>query len=246
MPVTLAEFAIHIPASIQLFEKYGLNYYQNGKQSLRLACEEKGVSFKEIDLELTFVQGKQPVNNLLTLEDMNIERLIDFINGQYHADETEVLTSIHNAILELIKNGNCGDDVLLMLTAIEPQFKALMEKLIQHCKKEDELLFPYMRRLSELKRDKSTTSSSHTISFIKNPIRVLEAEHVQAATILESIKKVLNNFVVPVNVSQEYVDLMVKLHEFEMDLHIHLHIENNVLFPKLIELEEEMNNKINV
>ena len=244
MPLTLAELAIHIPASINLFEKYDLDYYQNGKQSFKEACKEKGLSHSEIDVELTRLQNEPKGTYPLTLEDMGIDRLIDFVNGQYHSNEAQVLSSIHDNIQQLLLDKNCEKPLLNLLEDIEIKFKELMEKLIQHCKKEDEILFPYMRKLFELRRDKSVISSSQTISLIKNPIRVLEAEHVQAANILSEIKKTANNFTAPSNAHSEYVTLMESLKEFEKDLHMHLHIENNILFPKLIALEEELTNRI--
>jgi regulator of cell morphogenesis and NO signaling len=244
MQMTLAELAIHIPASIHLFEKYDLNYYQNGKQSFREACEEKELVYTKIDFELAQIQSKPSEINLMTLVDMSIDRLIDFLNGQYHANETQILTSIHNSIRELAQNTNCPKTLCVLISEIEPRFKALMDKLIQHCEKEDKLLFPYMRKLSDLKRDRLVKSSSQNITLIKNPIRVLEAEHEQAAYILAEIKKKVNNYTIPDDAPKEYEKLMKNLLEFEKDLHMHLHIENNILFPKIIELEEELNNRI--
>ena len=180
----------------------------------------------------------------LTLDDMGIDRLIDFINGQYHGNEAQILSLIQSQIQQLLNKSDCEEYLVVLLKEVEQKFSELTEKLIHHCKKEDQILFPYMRKLFELKRDKSVMSSSQTISLIKNPIRVLEEEHVQAANILSDIKKAANNFTIPSTAPKEYTLLMESLKEFERDLHMHLHIENNILFPKLIALEEELNNRI--
>lgn len=242
MPVTLAELAIHMPVSIQLFEKYGLDYYLNGKQSFREACEEKGLIFNEIDDELTELQGKGA--DTRTLEDMDIDRLIDFINGQYHSDESWVLLCIQTAIQQLITNLSCGPEIADMLRIIEPKFLTLKKELLKHCKKEDKVLFPYIRQLTKLRKYKQEKSFSRTALMIKNPIRVLEQEHVQVAKLLGEIRTAFRNYQVPERAPESYGKLMKYIEKFEKDFHMHLHIENNVLFPKLIALEEELIKKM--
>ena len=180
--MTLAELAIHIPASIEMFEKYNFNYYQNGSQKFKDACEEKGLVFSEIDAEL---------NQLQKLD----EKFTDF-----------------------------------------------KDKLTKHCEKEDKILFPYMRKLCELRRDKIFTNTSQKNSFVKKPIQLLEAEHVQASSVLKEIKEITQNFSIQANAPKEYQKLMEHLKEFEVEFHVHLHIENNILFPKVIALEEQFSN----
>lgn len=242
MSVTLAELAIHIPASMQLFEKYDLDYYQNGHQLFKEACTEKGLSFTEMDAELTVLQNSTQSPSL-TLEDMSLERLIDFINGQFHSNETQILYFIHSHIQKLLEETS-DQQSLVLLKEMDEKFRDLMQKLIKHCKREDELLFPYMRRLNEWRKEKSKKYTSLAIKLIENPIKILEEEHVQAVKILAEIKKTANNFIIPANASANYKMLMKSLKEFETDLHMHLHIENNILFPKIKELEEELNKTV--
>ena len=239
---TLAELAIHIPVSIQLFEKYNFNYYQNGRQTFKEACEEKGLNFSVIDAELNQLQLSSKTNSMLTLEDMSVDRLIDFINGQHHSNEAEVLDFIEESIKKLITNPQCSADLISLLQEIEEYFNDLKDKLVKHCEKEDKILFPYMRKLYELRRDKLFTNTSQNNSFVKKPIQLLEAEHVQAATTLSKIKIITDNYSIPVNAPKDYQKLMDNLKEFESEFHVHLHIENNILFPKVLELEEQINN----
>ena len=243
MTLILSELAIHIPVSIQLFEKYDFNYYQNGNQTFKEACEEKGLIFSEIDAELSRLQLESKDNSSLTLEDMSIDRLIDFINGQYHSNETENLSLIQSNIQNLINDVSCEKPLLLLLINVENKFIELKEKLVQHCDKEDKILFPQMRKLVELRRDKSEIHPSKAISLIKKSIQVLESEHIDASNILSEIKKMTNKFAIPLNAPKHYKTLMENLKEFESDLHVYLHIENNILFPKIISLEEELNSR---
>ena len=240
--MTLAELAIHIPTSIELFEKYNFNYYQNGSQKFKEACEEKGLNFSDIDAELSQLQTLSKTNTMLTLDDMSVDRLIDFINGQHHSNEAEVLDFIDESIKKLIIHPNCNEALVSTLQKMDEQFSDLKDKLTKHCEKEDKILFPYMRKLYELRRDKVFTNTSPNNSFVKKPIQLLEAEHVQASSVLSEIKNITQNFSIPANAAKEYQKLMEHLKEFEMEFHVHLHIENNILFPKVIALEEQLSN----
>jgi regulator of cell morphogenesis and NO signaling len=240
--MTLAELAIHIPASIEMFEKYNFNYYQNGSQKFKDACEEKGLIFSEIDAELNQLQKLSKTNTMLTLEDMSVDRLIDFINGQHHSNEAEVLDFIEESIKKLITNPNCDKALISILQKLDEKFTDFKDKLTKHCEKEDKILFPYMRKLCELRRDKIFTNTSQKNSFVKKPIQLLEAEHVQASSVLKEIKEITQNFSSQANAPKEYQKLMEHLKEFEVEFHVHLHIENNILFPKVIALEEQFSN----
>lgn len=243
MSLTLAELAIHIPASIELFEKYELDYYQNGKQPLSDACGQKGLSFDAIDKEISLLQSNQQDTHLLALEEMSIERLIDFINGQYHADEEEVLSLIQASIQLLLRDKSCGVMLEMLLEKVQQKFLRLADKLTLHCKNEDELLFPYLRKLIDLHKYKAPFSSVQ--STLKSPVPILEAEHVEATVILSRIRRATNNFRIPANAHPQYVILIGYLKNFERNLHMHIHIENNILFPKLNALEEELKNRKN-
>lgn len=240
--MTLAELAIHIPASIELFEKYNFNYYQNGSKKFKDACEEKGLNFTEIDAELNHLQLSYRNNSMLTLEDMSIDRLIDFINGQHHSNEEEILNLIESSIKNLMTNSNLEKSLISILEEIDSKFYDFKEKLIKHCEKEDQILFPYMRNLYEFRRDKTFVNTIQNKHFLKKPIQLLESEHIQASQILTEIKNITQGFTFSNDTNEEYQKLMISLKEFEKDFHIHLHIENNILFPKIIALEEQLNN----
>lgn len=239
--MTLSELAIHIPAAIEVFEKYNLNYYQNGKQKFKEACEEKGLVFAEIDAELNQLQKLDKTNTMLTLEDMSVDRLIDFINGQHHSNEEEILNFIESNIKKIFLDSNLDKSLISSLEIIDLKFSEFKEKLLKHCEKEDQILFPYMRKLYEFRRDKNFINTIQNKHFLKNPIQLLESEHIQASQILTEIKNVTQGFSFKENSAEGYKKLMISLKEFEMEFHIHLHIENNILFPKIIALEEQLN-----
>lgn len=232
----LAELAIHIPECIPVFEKYDFNFYQNGNQTLKEACDEKGLQFPDIDRELSDLQ--KHLRHRYTLEDMDIELLINSINGQHHDNEAETLASIHNAIQNLVADAPSDLAHIQTLCVIDKKFGELKEKLLHHCEKEDKVLFPQIRNLLVFQKEKAPLfqdAVSKTISLIKT----LELEHMHAVNALKEIKLALNNFDTPPEVSMEYDHLMKQFKSFEADFHIHIHIENNVLFPKIKDMDAQ-------
>jgi regulator of cell morphogenesis and NO signaling len=239
--MTLSELAIHIPISIELFEKYGFNYYENGKQTFKKACEEKGLVFTEIDAELNQLQLSLKTKTMLTLDDMSIDRLIDFINGQHHSNEEEVLNLMATSIKKTISDPSLEESLAFKLKTIDVKFSEFKETLMRHCEKEDKVLFPYMRKLYESRRDKALSNINFQKTFGKNPIQLLENEHSHSCSILSEIKYITQNFSASASAPEAYRLLMKNLKEFETDFHVHLHIENNILFPKVIALMDQLN-----
>ncbi len=235
MTLQLAELAIHIPECIPLFEAYGFDYYQNGNQTLKEACDEKGLAFSRVDEELSKLQKKQ--DHHLTIEDLDPERLINAINGQHHDHEAETLASIHNAIQDLTATSQTDLPHIAVLCHIDRKFGELKEMLLSHCAREDKYLFPQIRSLLKL-RNENTAAFQDAVLKTTHLIRSLELEHRQSVDCLKEIKSLLNGFDVPDGVSQTYKYLMQELKAFEADFHLHIHIENNVLFPRIKDLSD--------
>jgi regulator of cell morphogenesis and NO signaling len=232
----LAELAIHIPECIPLFEKYSFDFYQNGNQTLKEACDEKGLHFPDIDQELNALQ--QHSNQPYTIEDMDLELLINSINGQHHDNEAETLASIHKAIQGLIAASPGDAAHIAILCGIDKAFGELKETLLSHCEKEDKLLFPQIRKLLDLQKEKATVFQAAVLKTT-GLIKTLELEHTQSVSTLRNIKCLLHNLETAPEISQEYHKLMKAFKTFEADFHMHIHIENNVLFPKIKDMTDQ-------
>jgi regulator of cell morphogenesis and NO signaling len=236
MPLQLAELAIHIPTAIVLFEKYGFNYYQHGSQTLKEACEQKGLDFNTIDKELAHLQKTQA--NQFTMEDMDLNVLIDRINGQHHDHESEILSDIITEIRALGKNTDTSSSQVNALEAIENKFSYLKERLLGHCDKEDKVLFPMIRKIGALQKDKSTRLKG-AMTEIRELVKILEMEHLESISLIAEIKDLLVNYGKAGNNSNGLFSLMTHFKDFELDFHVHIHIENNVLFPRIMEMAEQ-------
>ena len=122
---------------------------------------------------------------------------------------------------------------------INELFHEIANELNQHMKKEEMILFPYIKQIAEAKKN-GTPLSSAPFGTVKNPIKMMEHEHDSAGDIIKEIAKLSNNFTPPESACNTFRALYSKLEEFQNDLFQHIHLENNILYPKAIKLELEL------
>lgn len=242
MELTLTELAIFLPETITFFEKYNLDYFQNGGITLESACEKNQLDFSKLDQELNawIEENHEPL--LPKLQDFSVQQLIQYIDTTFHAKEEEDLLKVTSYLSEFSTSNNENSRVNYLVKNITIEFQKLEKQLIEHCKSEELTFFPYIKKLLDVKNSKSNFSS-HQISLIKNPIRVLENEHKDSLKALEEIKELTDNFHM-IDGEVVYNQLMEALSTFNRNLHLHFHIENNLLFPKLLEIELVLTQKV--
>ena len=242
MELTLTELAIFLPETITFFEKYNLDYFQNGGITLESACEKKQLNFSILDQELNawIEENHEPL--LPKLQDYSIQQLIQYIDTTFHAKEEEDLANVITLLKKFEGIENVTTRINYLVKNIEIEFNKLAHQLVAHCKSEELTFFPYIKKLLDVKNSTSNFSS-HQISLIKNPIRVLENEHKDSLKALEDLKELTNNFLT-IDGEDVYNQLMVALSTFNRNLHLHFHIENNLLFPKLLEIELILTQKV--
>ncbi len=239
MKMTLAEIATYLPASIPFLEEHQLDYYQNGSKTLEQVCEERNIDFQRIDSELNQVIETDNFQ-FPNLKEYGIKQLLHFLDITFHAKEEEDLNAIEKYLLVLATHEN--SKIQYIVRNVRIIFSRLKEQLLQHCEREEKTFFPYILKLVEAKNNRSNLSS-HSISLIKNPIKVLENEHIETLFYLNDIHETMNDFAEIEN-ETIYNDLANTMKQFEFNLHLHFHIENNLLFPKFIELKDELKERV--
>ena len=125
------------------------------------------------------------------------------------------------------------------LVDIHQLVESINEELILHMMKEEKILFPYIHELI-LARDGDASVYRSQFRTVTNPIHMMEMEHEIVGEALSKIRELSNNYTLPVDACASYRFLYQLLQEFEEDLHLHVHLENNILFPKAIELEKQI------
>ena len=242
MELTLTELAIFLPETITFFEKYNLDYFQNGGITLENACIKNQLNFSELDQELNawIEENHEPL--LPKLQDFSVQQLIQYIDTTFHAKEEEDLLKVTSFLSKILTIKNENSRVNYLVKNITIEFQKLEKQLIEHCKSEELTFFPYIKKLLDVKNSKSNFSSNQ-ISLIKNPIRVLENEHKDSLKALQEMKELTDNFHM-IDGEDIYNQLMEALSTFNRNLHLHFHIENNLLFPKLLEIELVLTQKM--
>jgi regulator of cell morphogenesis and NO signaling len=230
---TVRDIAIEQPASIRVFEKYGIDYCCGGRRPLAEACEERSLQMDEVLAAIENATAQtQPAGPDWTTA--SLAAICDHIVRTHHAYIRNELPRLQAFAQKVVARH--GDD-RPELPQIQQLVDAVGHDLIAHLAKEEQMLFPY---IANLERNLATCgpASLGCAGSVRNPIRVMMAEHDVAGGILAQIRKLSSDYTPPEAACPTYRGFYQALYEFEQDLHQHVHLENNILFPRAIELEE--------
>lgn len=231
---TLAEIVTDNIRSAVVFEEFGLDFCCNGNRSLKSACEDKKVDVQKVVNELSSLsvndKGSQNVN------DWQLDFLVDYIVNNHHQYVRRMIPviSLHTDKVASVHGNNHAETL-----QIADLFLAVREELEGHMMKEERILFPQIKQMV-LNQKESSQFFPPPFGTIQNPIRMMELEHTNAGEALSKIKELSNGYTPPKDACNTFKALYSELKEFEEDLHKHIHLENNILFPKSIELEMEL------
>jgi regulator of cell morphogenesis and NO signaling len=234
--LSLSEIVTNNFKAAALFEKYGLDFCCGGKKTISKACEEKGIDQDEILIELENLNESNLKERQAQFNEWELDFLTDYIINIHHKYVREAIPviSAHSAKVAS-KHGESHPEVV----KIANNFSIVYKDLKQHMMKEEQLLFPYIKYLVDVK-NKAMQPEKPFFGTIKNPIKMMEAEHELAGNLLAEIKSLTNNYAPPAYACNTFKVYFQELKEFEEDLHKHVHLENNILFPRSIELENKL------
>ncbi len=220
----------------EVFKKFGIDFCCGGKDSLDKTCNRKGIDIAEVTLALKELDEQQDQRHLQDYNSWELDFLIDYIINTHHKYVSEALVLLDEFSAKVARvHGDFHPEVV----EIANHYQAVANELRMHMQKEEGLLFPYIKQMVNAKRN-GETQSPPPFGTVKNPITMMEMEHESAGGNLEAISELSNGYNPPPEACNTYRVLYAKLQEFEQDLHQHIHLENNILFPKAIELEAEL------
>lgn len=225
--ITIGQIVSKDIRKAEVFKKFGIDFCCGGKKTVEQACNEIGLSKQDVNAELDKVT--EQVNNNLDFTNWEPSFLVDYIINQHHSfvrNNRPIITELSEKVSS--KHGGRQPE----LVVINKKVNELLCELIIHMKKEEAILFPYIKQLGTI------NNMSTAFDTIQDPIWVMERDHETAGELMYDIRKLANNYELPENACNSYKLLMYKLEEFENDLFTHVHLENNILFPKAIEREK--------
>lgn len=229
---TLANIVTQSHQAAAVFEKYNLDFCCKGKRTLHQACSEQQLPIDEVESELNAaVNASGSLKDHLFAE-MSLTQLIGYIILKHHFYVKQSMPLIYSHLEKVaMKHG----DRFPYMREVYYKFAELKMDMDSHMKKEEEILFPriqYLDKLSPVER----VSINVLSTSIGAPVKVMEAEHDIAGTIMDEIRTLTNNYTAPEGACTTLKLSLAELKEFEEDLHRHVHLENHNLFPRAIEM----------
>ena len=218
-----------------VFKKYGIDFCCQGNRTINEACEKKNIDSKSVvnDLDV-LIQAKGA--NAIDYTSWPLDLLADYIEKKHHRYVEEKTAEILPYLDKICRvHGERHPE----LFEINEHFNATAGELAKHMKKEELILFPMVRKLVKAKLE-GLSVEAPAFGSIQNPIEAMMQEHSTEGDRFRKIEELSNNYTPPQDACNTYGVTLGLLKEFEQDLHLHIHLENNILFPKAIELEKEL------
>jgi regulator of cell morphogenesis and NO signaling len=230
---TVADYVTENIKTAHIFKKYGIDFCCGGGVSLEKACQKKEVELERITQELMLVGS---VDYMHDYDQWSLDFLIDYIVNIHHRYVHESIPIISQYATKVAKvHGHHYSEVV----QINELFHQVANELLSHMQKEERVLFPYVKQLISFQKV-GEIKSIPPFGSVNNPIRMMEHEHEGAGDVFKEIARLTNNYTPPKEACNTFKALYAKLEEFEQDLHKHIHLENNILHPKAIVLENEL------
>lgn len=231
---TLGEIAVTDLRKAEVFKKYGLDFCCRGNRTVKEACAEKGINAAEVEQALLAADKVAPASTSrpLPYNDWSLDFLADYIVNTHHSYTKTTIPDLRHYANKVAKvHGDAHPELLTINRLVQE----VCDEMSEHMVKEEEIVFPYVKQVYF----KSNGKSFGEFETIKTPIDLMMAEHELVGRNMEEARRLSNNYTVPADGCASYSYLFKKLDEFENDIHIHIHLENNILFPKALALEND-------
>ncbi|MFZ4619481.1 MAG: iron-sulfur cluster repair di-iron protein [Bacteroidota bacterium] len=232
---TLKEIVTQDFQTAAVFEKFSLDFCCRGGKTIEQACREKGISPETVMQELSLLRPEQ-TSAEERFSGMGTEDLIEYITRHHHAYVRTMIPILYTHTQKVAAVHGANHPVVI---AIARHFETVAAELQQHMAKEEQMLFPFILKLSEAKRQGKTLDRA-PFGSVQNPIRMTESEHQNAGDELYEIRSLSNGYTPPEDACTTFCVTYQELQSFEKDLHQHVHLENNILFPRAVALEHEL------
>lgn len=216
-----------------VFKKYKIDFSIHGNMLLSQACEEKNTNLKHILKDLKAVNDK--VYYLKDYNSWKLDFLIDFLVNIQHEykEENILLLKEYGEKVAAIYGEEYEELIEINLLILK-----VADSILEHMKNEERIIFPYIKKLIEANTKKIVTNTSN--SPLNRPIDIIEDDHQKVSKTFKKISELTNNYKIPENACISFKVLYLKLQQFEELLNNHIHIENNILFPKAKKLEQSL------
>lgn len=230
---TVRELVLENPAAARVFERLGIDYCCGGNKPLVEACSAANLQVNEV---VAALKKAEPANAERDWREAPLSELAEYIVARHHAFTREETSRLEQLILKVAGVHGKNHPELLRVRSI---FRELSQELTMHMMKEEQMLFPYIAEMeAEVSRKRPVPPAM--FGTVQNPVRMMMMEHDSAGEALRGLREATNGYTVPADACVSYQTLYQALGAFEADLHQHIHLENNILFPRAVKMEDEV------
>lgn len=229
----IGEFVAQDYRTAAVFTKYKIDFCCNGGRSIEEACEKKGLDSNQLLEELEAVLSTK-TDQTIDYKSWPLDLLVDYIEKKHHRYVEETIPILSQFLDKLCRVHGERHPELLKVNEL---FIASAGELASHMKKEELILFPFVKKMMKAKLNKSSILAPH-FGTVENPISMMIHEHDNEGERFRQIAELTNNYTPPTDACNTYRVTFAMLDEFEKDLHLHIHLENNILFPGALKLEQ--------
>lgn len=223
--ITLGELAARDLRKAQVLKQYGLDFCCGGKKTLQQACADKGLDLATLTEALENA-NQLPAGSMPDFRTWAPGFLAEYIEQVHHSYVRKALPDLVFYAHKVAKVHGADHPELIDINQI---VAVVNEEMQLHMQKEEMVLFPYIKNPAQ----------SAPFGSVEHPISVMEQEHETVGDALARIRELSNQYTLPEGACASYQFLFRLLEEFEQDLHIHVHLENNILFPRVKDLEKK-------
>ena len=232
---TVREIAVESPGTTRVFEEFKIDYCCHGNTLFDEACRNAGASPDVVERKIDDLL-RIDARGRLSLAALNLTELIEHIIDHHHVytrQEMEHLTPLMTKVAR--KHG----EHYPYLVGLKEVFQAVCDDLEPHMMREEMILFPYIKQLDE-DLSSNTFASPPPFGTINNPVRIMRKEHDEVGALLVKMRFLTNDYELPGDACPSFTALYHRFEVLERDLHQHIHLENNVLFPRAVDLEQKI------
>ncbi len=227
---TVGQLMVEQPARSSVFERWGLDYCCGGRKPLHQACAEKGIALEAVVADLESCTSRSIAFPEPDWNEVPLSVLADHIVSTHHAYVRWSMPRL-SAIIEKVCNAH--GQRFTHLYEVREIFAVLRVEFEAHIAKEEMVLFPLIRQLEEM----SDLGVTAHLPSVRYPIVAMETEHDSTGRALEDIRRLTDNFTRPSGACNTYLAMLDGLNALETDTHRHVHKENNILFSRAMDLE---------
>jgi len=229
---TVREIAVEMPQATRVFEKFGIDYCCGGAKTLEQACAAANL---QVDVVLQSLEAPAPATAQQEWATGPLTELVTHIVDTHHnyvKSETPRIDALTAKVCGV--HGKNHPELL----DVQKVFRALGAELSTHMMKEENILFPYLKRMEQTLQA-GRPAGRPPFGSVENPIHMMMMEHDSAGDALRELRRLTADYTPPADACISYKTLYIAIADFEKDLHQHIHLENNILFPRAVEMESK-------